>query len=56
MDKWRKFGSYERWKSQNHSSLKAEYDEYIEKNYDWVQPDTYVSFDDFCMGTWQSLD
>lgn len=55
MDKWKEFRTYENWKASNYSSLKSEYDEYIDENYTWVQPLTYVEFDDFCMGTWQSL-
>ncbi len=55
MDKWKQFGSYEGWKSQNKDSLKADYDEYIDKEYFWVEPDTYVDFDDFCMGQWQRI-
>ena len=55
MDKWREYGCYEAWVESNRGVLKHEYDEYIEKNYDWVMPDTFVSFGDFCMGKWQRL-
>lgn len=55
MNKWKEFNSYENWKNQSNFILRQEYDEYIEKNYDWVQPDTYKTFDDFCMGKWQRL-
>ena len=55
MDKWKEYGSYEAWKNSNNSSLQSDYDEHIESHYNWVEPDTYVSFDDFCMGKWQWL-
>ena len=55
MGKWREYGSYEAWKDSNHSELKAEHDEYIDKEYDWVMPYKFVSFDDFCMGKWQRI-
>ena len=56
MSKWMKYGSYELWKESNHGALKYQHDDYIEQNYNEVQPHTFVSFDDFCMGKWQSLD
>ena len=56
MDKWQKYGGYENWKCSEDGWLKVKYDEYMEKNYTSTMPDTYVSFDDFCMGQWQGLD
>ncbi len=55
MDKWKRYGSYEVWKSSNISTLEYAYKERMDKDYDPIQPDTYVSFDDFCMGQWQWL-
>jgi len=55
-DKWGKFGSYENWQQSNSARLKNDYNDYMDKNYNLVMPDTYVSFDDFCMATWQWMD
>ena len=55
MDKWQEYKTYDRWVSVNEGWLKSEYNDYIADKYDWTMPDTYVSFDDFCMGKWQSL-
>lgn len=56
MDKWEKYGSYEAWKSTNFGNFQAKYKAYLEKNYTPIMPDTYISFDDFCMAKWQRLD
>ena len=55
MDKWEKYGSYERWKEYNFSELMRKYDQRNGDKYDPYIPDTYLSFDDFCMGQWQSI-
>ena len=55
MNKWKKYGSYEVWKSSEEGFLRVKYDEYIEAKYIPIQPDTFVNFDDFCMGQWQNL-
>jgi len=47
--------SYDSWKSSNESELRYSYEKMQEEEYTWVMPDTYVSFDDYCMGQWQSL-
>ncbi len=54
-DKWEEYGTYENWKSSNSGWLETEHKELLDEKYTWVMPDTYVSFDDFCMGKWQSL-
>lgn len=56
MSKWNEYGSYEKWVASNRGELESEYKERNDKYYDHIQPDTYVSFDDFCMGKWQWLD
>ena len=55
MDKWKRYKTYENWKSSNESELRQNWEERQEKEYTWVMPDTYMSFDDYCMGQWQAL-
>ena len=55
MDKWTEYKTYNNWKYSNESELKRGYEERQEKYYTWVMPDTYISFDEYCMGQWQSL-
>lgn len=52
MDKWKEYKTYENWKSQNHTSLKAKFDECWYERQNQLEP---PSFDDFCMGQWQWL-
>jgi len=54
-NKYKDYTGYEGFKRIEHSRLKREYDEHMEKNYYEAMPDTYISFDDFCMGQWQRL-
>lgn len=56
MAKWRIYKTYENWVESERSRLECEYKDRQEKYYDPVIPDTYCSFDDFCMGQWQSMD
>ncbi len=53
MDSRTRTAGYESWKYSEEAYLRVKYDEYIKENYNPIMPDTYVSFDDFCMGQWQ---
>jgi hypothetical protein len=55
MDKWKKYGTYERWQHINRHQLESDWKARQADKYDWSMPDTYVSYDDFCMSVWQSL-
>lgn len=55
MNKWIEYGSYEKWVYLNKQQLTDDHKKEVDENYNWVEPDTYRSFDDFCLGTWQSM-
>lgn len=55
MDKWEEYKTYENWKQSNHSELTREYENFIENKYSPAMPESFVHFDDFCMGRWQGL-
>ena len=55
MDKWQEYGTYERWQHINRHQLESDWKARQADKYDWSMPDTYVSYDDFCMSVWQSL-
>lgn len=52
MDKWKKYGTYERWKSENIDDLRSNFKADHDVIMDMIEP---PSFDDYCMGTWQRL-
>ena len=53
MSKWKEYGSFNKWQSQNENELKSDYDAC---EYERRQLFESPTFDDYCMGVWQRLD
>ena len=51
----KEINNFSAWQSCNEGRLRAKYEEWKENNSTDIAlyPDTYQSFDDFCLGQWQ---